>query len=119
MRTQSQKQNIRKIHLNKCDCCGKGEVNCCVHYMTLIFCLYQLPPPCSPRWERKKRGPETSQTEGVLPRRAVFYFQKAAGMLLIELYMRRILHKEQRPNSGIETHLISGAIYQSTEKAVS
>lgn len=45
---------IRKIYLNKRNCCGKGEVICCVHYMTLIFCLYQLPPPFSPRWEVAK-----------------------------------------------------------------
>lgn len=44
----------RKIHLNKRDCCGKGEVNCCGHYMILIFCLYQLPPPSSLTWEVAK-----------------------------------------------------------------
>lgn len=66
----------------------------------------------------KNCDPETSQTQGVLPKRAVFNFQKAAGIFLIQLYMWIILHKEQRPNFGTEIHLISGAIYQSTEKAV-
>lgn len=119
MRTQLTKAT-RKIHVNKHDHCCKGKANRCVYKMTLIFHLYQLPLPSSPEWEVANSVAQKPARHGKHYLEELHFISKR-----LQAYsswscpsISKAYTWNRRPNSGAETYLISGAIYQTTEKAV-
>lgn len=90
-----------------------------MHNRTLIFCLYQLALPPFPEWgvaDSVAQKPARNSEHGLEELR---FISKRLQAYSSWSCLSKSYTLNRRPNSGTETCLISGAIYQTTEKAAS